>query len=79
MVFGKQVGYLERLEHIARIAVASKSHSDPAFNHFEHGRATNSVAHIGFRVVDHVGLAAMKQANLAIVNMNAMSGDGLPA
>ncbi len=79
LVLVEEVGYLERLEHVARVAIAAQAEANAAVDHSENRRATHGITHIGFGVVDHVGLAALQQCYLAIVHMNAMRGDGLVA
>ena len=75
-MFLQQVGYLERFEHVGGVAVGAQADAHAAAHHLEHRSAAHGIAHIGFGVVHHIGLAVAQQIDFAVVDMDTVRGDG---
>lgn len=50
----KQVGNLERLEHVAGISIAAEADANAALDHAKHRCASDGIAHIGLGIMNDV-------------------------
>jgi len=75
----QEICNFQGFEHVAGIAVAAEADADAALHHVEDGGAADGVAHVGFRIVHDAGAGVAEDADLSIVNVDAVGGDGAAA
>ena len=75
----QHVGHLVALGHVVGVTVGAQAHGQALFHHLQNRGAAHGVAHVAFGVMYHHGVGGLQQVHLGLVDVDAVTADGLVA